>query len=170
MLAMVGPVGSGTLLWVWVAVLVACCAMRSSNTAGIQLWVWGALLVAKLAVLNFAASVEPLTFVPLWWVWVSISVVRWAVSFSDALVGQVTRLELLLELFAWDGLELLLWLVIIVELMEFEGALGRLCSDVGFVIGQLVCGELLVVASLLVGCLVVIGVRLVELLAVIGGE
>ena len=108
MLAMVGPVGSGTLLWVWVAVLVACWAMRSSNTAGIQLWVWGALLVARLAVLKFAASGEPVIFVSLWWVWVSMPVVRWAVSFSDALVGQVTRLELLLELFAWIGLELLL--------------------------------------------------------------
>ena len=59
--------------------------------------------------------------------------------------------------------------MIVVELMEFVGALGRFCSDVGFVIEQSVCGELLVVASLLVGCLVVIGVRLVELLAVIGG-
>ena len=106
--AMVGPVGSGTLLWVWVAVLVACWAMRSSNTAGIQLWVWGALLVARLAVLIFAASGEPVIFVSLWWVWVSMSVVRWAVSVSDAFVGQVTRLELLLELFAWIGLELLL--------------------------------------------------------------
>ena len=95
--AMVGPVGSGTLLWVWVAVLVVCWAMRSSNTAGIQWWVWGVLLVAKLAVLNSAASVEPFTFGSLWWVWVSMSVVRWAVSVSDAFVGQVTRLELLLE-------------------------------------------------------------------------
>ena len=126
--------------------------------------------MAKLAVLTSTASVEPFTFVSLWWVWVSMSVVCWAVSVSDAFVGQVTRLELLLELFAWIGLELLLWLVIIVELMEFEGALGRFCSDVGFVIGQLVCGELLVVASLLVGCLVVIGVRLVGLLTVIVGE
>ena len=56
------------------------------------------------------------------------------------------------------------------ELMEFVGALERFCSDVGFVIGQLICGELLVVVSLWVGCLVVIGVRLVELLAVIVGE
>ena len=60
--------------------------------------------------------------------------------------------------------------MVIVELMEFVGALGRFRSDVGFVIGQLICGELLVVASLLVGCLVVIGVRLVRLLAVIVSE
>ena len=106
--AMVGPVGSGTLLWVWVAVLVNRWAMRSSNIAGIHWWLWKVLLVAKLAVLNSTASVKPFTFVSLWWVWVSMSVVRWAVSVSDAFVGQVTRLEFLLELFAWIGLELLL--------------------------------------------------------------
>ena len=56
--------------------------------------------------------------------------------------------------------------MVIVELMEFVGALGRFRSDIGFVIGQLICGDLLEISSLLVGCLVVIGVRLVRLLAV----
>ena len=51
--AMVGAVGSGTLLWVW-----------------------GVLLVAKLAVINSAASVGPFPIVSLWWVWVAVSVVR----------------------------------------------------------------------------------------------
>ena len=34
---------------------------------------------------------EPLSIVTLWWVWVALSVVRWAVVGADAFVGQVTQ-------------------------------------------------------------------------------
>ena len=93
LVAMVGSVGGETLLWVLVAVLVVCWAMRSFKTAGTQSWVWGVLLVDRLAVFKFAASVGPFPSVSLWWVWVAGSVACWAVLGSDASVGQVTRLE-----------------------------------------------------------------------------
>ena len=77
---------------------------------------------------------------------------------------------LVVELFVLFGLELMVWLVIIVGLMEFVGSLVKFLSDVGFVAGKLICRELLGITLLLVGCLVVIGVRLVGLLTVIVGE
>ena len=100
-MVMVAPVGSGTLLWVWVEFLVVCWAIRSSRTAGIQLWVWLVLLVADLTAMESVASVgqvtlvvelvavavslrEPFTVGTLWWVWVALSVVRWAVVGVDA--------------------------------------------------------------------------------------
>jgi hypothetical protein len=89
--AMVGAISGGTLLWVWVALLVACWAMMSSRTAETHLWVWGVLLVADLAVTNSVASVGSFPIVSLWWVWVEISL-RWAVISYDASVGQVTRM------------------------------------------------------------------------------
>ena len=63
---MVAPVGSGTLLWVWVEVLVVCWAIRSSRAAGIQFWVWLVLLVAELAVMVSVASVGQVTLVVEW--------------------------------------------------------------------------------------------------------
>ena len=105
LVAVVGSVGGETLLWVLVAVLVICWAMRSSKTAGTQSWVWGVLLVVRLVVFKFAASVGPFPNVSLWWVWVAVSVVRWAVISSDASVGQVTRkVEFAAVLEDWQGL------------------------------------------------------------------
>jgi hypothetical protein len=66
------------------------------------------LLVADLAVLESVASVGQVTLLvswvaiavslresftdgTLWWVWVALSVVRWAVVGVDAYVGQVTQ-------------------------------------------------------------------------------
>jgi hypothetical protein len=110
-IGLVGASCGETLLWVWVALLVACWAMMIFKTSETQLWVWRVLLVAGFAVTNSVASVGQVTLVEEWvavavslegpfsivtllWVWVALLVVCWAVVGADAFVEQVTQVVL----------------------------------------------------------------------------